>query len=36
MYRKSGWTAIVLSNYSRASDPVQEKMRRIIAEQIAQ
>lgn len=30
MYLGSGWTAIVLSNYSRGSAPVQSKMRQLI------
>jgi len=33
IYRDSGWTAIVLSNYSRAADPLINKMERIIAGQ---
>lgn len=31
MYLGSGWTAIVMSNYSRGAQPVQQKMDRIIA-----
>ena len=31
IFRDSGWIAIVLSNYSRASQPVSSKMRRLIA-----
>ncbi len=31
MYLGSGWTAIVMSNYSRASAPVSSKMRQLIA-----
>lgn len=30
MYLGSGWTAIVMSNYSRASFPINEKMRALI------
>lgn len=31
MYLGSGWTAIVMSNYSRGSQPVTQKMERLIA-----
>ena len=31
VFRDSGWTAIVLANYSRASGPVSRKMRTLIA-----
>ncbi len=31
MFRDSGWSAIVLSNYSGASDPVTSKMQQLIA-----
>lgn len=31
MYLASGWTAIVMSNYSRGAGPVQTKMSRLIA-----
>ena len=31
IFRDSGWIAIVLSNYSRASQPVSTKMRRLIS-----
>jgi len=31
MYLGSGWSAIVMSNYSRAAGPVQAKMRQLIA-----
>ena len=31
MYLGSGWTAIVMSNYSRASGPVSMKMRQLVA-----
>jgi CubicO group peptidase (beta-lactamase class C family) len=34
IYRESGWVAIVLSNYSRAADPVQSKMQSVIAGQV--
>jgi CubicO group peptidase (beta-lactamase class C family) len=30
MFRESGWTAIVMSNYSRAGQPVMQKMRSLI------
>ncbi|NNE98848.1 MAG: serine hydrolase [Pyrinomonadaceae bacterium] len=32
MFRDSGWIAIVLSNYSRASGPVRSKMRSLISQ----
>ena len=31
IFRDSDWIAIVMSNYSRASQPVSSKMRRLIA-----
>ena len=31
MYLGSGWSAIVMSNYSRAAGPIQTKMRQLIA-----
>src|SRR5262249_482171 len=31
MFLGSGWTAIVMSNYSRGAQPVQEKMRALVA-----
>ena len=31
MYLGSGWTAIVMSNYSQGAGPVQTKMTRLIA-----
>ncbi|MBK9153851.1 MAG: beta-lactamase family protein [Chloracidobacterium sp.] len=31
MYLGSGWTAIVMSNYSRGSGPITQKMRQLIA-----
>ena len=32
MYLGSGWSAIVMSNYSRGAGPMQSKMRRLIAD----